>query len=352
MDLTSTIKIINSPTDWEKVISEFKNLDIYYSYEYGITFANEQDGELFAAFYDNGDSKLFYPFIKRKVALADEEVNDIVTPYGYGGPYLEGPNKNLVKEFYNQFKYYCLSNNIITETIRFHPIYDNIKYCHKSMNYKYVRKTTAVDLSQPLEVIKNNYSSMNKRNIKKAKKERLICFKAENTDENIQTFIDIYYETMDRTNADSFYYFDEKLFKRQFKKSTIGETRLLFAKYNNEIISAVLLINGNRYSHYHLGASKTQFLNFKPNNLLFDFMIEYCKQNGSSILHLGGGYKENDGLFKFKSSFTNNNNFDYYIGTKIYDHKKYNKIVNEIKNIYETDKSFFPIYRGELIKKV
>ncbi|WP_280770902.1 lipid II:glycine glycyltransferase FemX [Salipaludibacillus daqingensis] len=346
----TTFKIINSLLDWEMATSEFNNLDIYYSYQYGKTSANEENGDLFAAYYSNEGSKLFYPFIKRKVEIGNEKLNDIITPYGYGGPIVEGESKKIVVEFYNKFKYYCLTNNIITETVRFHPIINNATYCGSFLNCKYIRKTTAVDLNKTLEEIRNNYSSMNKRNIKKAKKEGVTCIKAESTEENMNIFISLYKQTMKKNKATSFYYFDKSYFSEQMNKTSMSETILLFAMYKNEIIAAVMVIIGKTNAHYHLGASNSEFLNLKPNNLLFDFMIEYCKLNGSSVLHLGGGYKEDDGLFKFKSSFTNNNNYDYYIGTKIYNHDIYREIENDIKQTYHTNE-YFPIYRGELIEK-
>ena len=64
-------------------------------------------------------------------------------------------------------------------------------------------------------------------------------------------------------------------------------------------------------------------------------MIGYSKLKNSKIIHLGGGYSENDGLFSFKSSFSNNNHFEYFLGKKILndEHMKnlmriYLKIIN------------------------
>ncbi|ANU17818.1 hypothetical protein BBI11_12600 [Planococcus maritimus] len=82
----------------------------------------------------------------------------------------------------------------------------------------------------------------------------------------------------------------------------------------------------------------------RPNNLLFDFMVAFAKGKGCKTLHLGGGYQEGDSLFKYKSSFTNQNHYDYYLGTNIYQPDVYEKLA-QLKGKANEGEGFFPIYR-------
>ncbi|MGG3739585.1 GNAT family N-acetyltransferase, partial [Aeribacillus pallidus] len=93
--------------------------------------------------------------------------------------------------------------------------------------------------------------------------------------------------------------------------------------------------------------SKTEYLPLRPNNLLFDAMVELSKSLGLKALHLGGGYQENDSLFKFKSLFTNNNHFNYYIGKNILNDKIYHELSQSVMNHFSFNSSsdFFPLYR-------
>lgn len=340
-------QIIDNKFLWDALLKSFKEADIYYSYDYGNLFAKEETGELLAAYYEDDLSKVFYPFIKRNVEWNEEKIFDIVSPYGYGGLLLEG-SCNSIEPFYRYFGNFCRENNIITETIRFHPITNNHLHCKEIMDIAYIRKTSAVDLTLPLDEIRKYYSPMNKKNIKKAKSRGLYCFLAENTPQNINTFIELYRETMDRNHAENYYYFSDKYFFEQMKKTKICESFLLFVQYDDQIIAGVMVLKGPRYSHYHLGASKTAYLHLKPNNLIFDFMVEFCKSRGSILLHLGGGCQENDGLFKFKASFTNNNHYDYFIGKRVYDERIYNEITEKVKSQYRVNEEYFPIYRGKM----
>lgn len=344
-------EVIDNQDLWKMTLKNFNKIDSYYSYEYGELFAKNENGKLFAIYFEDRFIKVFYPFIKRKVDYLENEIFDIVTPYGYGGPLISGENDQSINEFSNALGEYCKANHIITETIRFHPLYRNYQLCEKILDVQYIRKTTGVDLTSSLEKIRSNYTSMNKRNIKKAKKNHLTCFIAEKNKKNIEVFRNLYKETMDKNNAASYYYFDESYFSEQVKDTDISKTYLLFTKMNNEIIAGVMVIVGQEFAHYHLGASKTNYLDYKPNNLLFDFMIEFCKSMGSKILHLGGGYQEDDGLFKFKASFSNNNNYEYYIGKKVYDANLYNRINENSRKQYKMNECYFPIYRGKIERK-
>lgn len=346
----SHFEIINDSSRWNDITKSFKKLDSYYSYEYGALFSKQEKGILLAAYYENISTRIFYPFIKREVPYGENKLYDIVTPYGYGGPILLGEKMNI-GEFYKHFNDYCHNNHIITETVRFHPLYRNHKYCKQVMDVQYIRQTTSVNLSLPLDTIRGNYTSMNKRNINKASKKGLSCYVADKSQENIEVFVEMYKETMDRNKASDYYYFNKSFFMEQLKNNDLSQSFILFTKYENEVIAGTIVLIGQDFAHYHFGASRTSYLDLKPNNILFDFMIEFCHSLGLKTLHLGGGYSENDGLFKFKSSFTNNHNHPYFIGKKVHSPDEYEKLSNEIMGFNEVSQTYFPVYRGIIGKK-
>jgi len=128
--------------------------------------------------------------------------------------------------------------------------------------------------------------------------------------------------------------------------TSISKSHLLFVYYEDKVISAVILFTTAKFSHYYLGASNTDYLSLRPNNLIFDYMVELSKDKGCTYLHLGGGYEDGDGLFIYKCSFSNNNLYDYYIGKNIIDEEVYNFVVNKKKQTCELNENYFPLYRG------
>lgn len=51
---------------------------------------------------------------------------DLTTPYGYGGPLVEGEyNKNSILKFVKEMELYCRKNNIVSQFFRFAPWMNN-----------------------------------------------------------------------------------------------------------------------------------------------------------------------------------------------------------------------------------
>ena len=341
-------KIISEKSDWENKINTLDISEIFYTFEYCKAAEKIEKGEAKLAIFENKSGEIVYPFILRRINSHDMNSNifDIVTPYGYGGPYIKGEVANNIRIFRKFFEIYCQEQNIVTEVIRFHPLLNNHIPMQHCMDLAYIRKTTAVNLENDIDFIRTKYSTMNKRNIKKARKNGVFCVAVEKNEVNINIFIELYSETMKRNNALEFYYFNNEIIADMLKDTNNSSSHLLFAFYEGRVVSAVILYHCGEISHYHLGASKTQYLHLKSNNILFDFMICYSKQKNAKIIHLGGGYSENDGLFSFKSSFSNNNHFEYFLGKKILNDEIYEKLNENLSENNNLNGAYFPRYRA------
>ena len=103
--------------------------DIYFDENYGKLYENVEKGEavVFKCKTENGE--IVNQFIKREIPIKVDGITyyDIVTPYGYGGPYIvECIDKDkLLKDYEKQFTDYCIDNNIVAEFVRFHPLFNN-----------------------------------------------------------------------------------------------------------------------------------------------------------------------------------------------------------------------------------
>ncbi|MCA1012694.1 lipid II:glycine glycyltransferase FemX [Halobacillus halophilus] len=331
----TTFKHLPSCKNWEPYLKKIENLDVYYDPHYVKLLAPKDQGYGEAVYYENEKGRIFYPYIKRSF----DEFWDIVTPYGYGGPFLQGDPSTLI-DFYHLFTPFCADQGIVTEKIKCHPLYTNSAALSKIMDIELVQETTAVDLNLPYEDIKQGYSSSNKRNINKARRNGVEIIE-DSTLSYLPDFQEMYYETMKRNDADQSFFFTDDYFQNQMKDRLLYKPRLLIAKHNNNVIAGALVLLGKKAAHYHLGASLTEHLSLRANNLLFDEMIQYCQKEQAEILHLGGGTSKDDGLFRFKSSFTNNNHYNFFIGKHIINPKVYNDLLTSTSS----QSPFFPPYR-------
>ena len=340
------IIIIDEKDHWTKAVKEFPVNDIYYTYEYCDWNAKKESGLAKLVVFENGLGKVIYPFILRRIDhYSEQPLYDITTPYGYGGPLVAG-DKKVLEDFGIMFRNYCFETNIVSEILRLHPLLNNASYLNGYCNLKYIRQTTAVDLSGSLPQIQKQYSHMNQRNIRKAISHNLFGKEVNKSDSNIEIFLNLYIATMNRKNSLQSYYYSFSSIKQQLMDTPISKSHLLFVYSGDKVIAASILFTTKHLAHYHLGASDENFLELRPNNLLFNFMVVLSQKLNCRFLHLGGGYRENDSLFRYKTSFTNNNNYDFYLGTNIYNPEIYAELVEMAGSRSSLNEGYFPLYRS------
>ena len=111
-------------------------MDIYFRPEYAVLSSLIDGGTSEEFSFDSQYGTVSYQFIKREIPQKHngETYFDIITPYGYGGPLVvpSSPDKReaLVRSFCEAFDKYCLENNIVSEFVRYHPLYNNADDFH------------------------------------------------------------------------------------------------------------------------------------------------------------------------------------------------------------------------------
>ncbi len=323
-------------------------VDFYYHEAYASLYL-EKDEEVIKFTIDNEYGKLLHLFIKRPIPekYGCDDCYDITTPYGYGGPIIiESEDKDrLVEEFSREFEAYCSQNSIVSEFVRFHPLYENHSDFKDFYDVVKNRDTIYVDLSSE-DAIWNNMKHQSRTRIRHALDSNIEVAQ-DNTEKGMDKFIELYYMTMDKNNADECYYFDKDYF---YNLMTINSSVKIFnAVYENEIIASTVILLGDEYMHCHLAATNPEFYELSPNNLLLYEVSKWGCANGYSKLHLGGGRcASDDYLFRFKKSMNKNGVTEFYIGTKIYDNDRYEQLVEARENEvdFNADVDYFPRYRG------
>ena len=345
---------IGESNKWDSIIKSFKNYDVYYLSGYVKAFKIHGDGEPTLIYYHDDYIRAINVVMKRDIEKDDrfrnklkpESFFDLTTPYGYGGFVFEGKiNENSLKKLNEEYSNYCISNNIISEFVRFHPVLENSKLNKDIYDVIDLGKTITIDLISK-EQIWLDLSSKNRNVIRKAIKSGIEIYWGRKP-ELIDDFIPLYNYTMDKDNAIDYYYFD-----RCFYKSILEDLKynslIFYAVYDRHIISMSIILFGNSYMHYHLSASDREYQSLAATNLLLYEAACWGCENGYKVFHLGGGLgSKEDNLYKFKKAFNKNSGTYFSIGKKIFDLKKYDKLV-KIRAQYCNDSnesSFFPEYR-------
>ena len=340
----------NEKEQWDSIVHSFPDHDVYYLSGYVNGFKTHGDGEPLLFYYERDGLRGINVVMKRDIAkspifenrLPENTYFDFSTPYGYGGWIFEGSIEKTSDAF-SEYKRWCRNNSIISEFVRFHPVLNNDTFAKNFYDVVTLGNTVCLDISDP-KIIWSNITSKNRNIIRKAEKSGVEIFQSKDW-EIYRNFIDIYNQTMDRDNADSYYYFSENFYKSIFTDMP-DNSRIFYAVKDNKIIAASIILSQNLKLSYHLSGSLFEYRTFAPTNLLLYKAALWGCETGCKTFHLGGGVGSGeDSLFKFKKSFYRNDDLPFFsIGKKIFDKQKYDLLVDMRE---ETNSNYFPKYRAK-----
>lgn len=320
--------------------------DIYFEKSYASLYEGIEKGKAELWELDCEYGKISYSFIKRPIPIdIGEQYFDIITPYGYGGPVvLETSNlEKLNLTFQSEFAKYCVDNLIVSEFARFHPIVGNAKDLEKVYQPIYMRQTVGTTIDRDGNTLQLEFNQTARKLTRKAERQG-VTYRIVTGPEQLDDFLEIYYATMDRNKAESFYYFERSYFEACLE--TLKDRLLLIeVLFENKVIAACIYFVSGKVLHEHLMGSLTEYLSYSPVYVLKAAAIEWATKQGIQLIHYGGGLTnaEDDPLFLFKKKFTKETLFDFYIAKKIHQPKVYEKLC-QLKGV-SVDEPFFPAYR-------
>ena len=317
--------------------------DIYLQKDYIKLYLKDGDS-IFEFEYKKNKNFFYIVGIKKPILqIGNNKIKadyfDLETVYGYGGIITNTNDKIFLKTAFDAYKKECYKQNIIAEFFRVHPYNDQPKELINLFDfYTFDRKTITVDTSKTTEERWLTYPSKTRNILRKCKKE--LTFE-KSTD--IDTFFQLYNDTMKKNDAEDFYFFSKEYFKTLL---SLPKVELYVVKHQNTIISASFFMFSKNYGHYHLSANDYTFRKFNANYFILDSIFNVAHSKKVSLFHLGGGRtnNEDDSLLKFKSKFSSiTSNFN--IGGIIHNSDVYHQY-NEIwqKN-NPTNPNFFLKYR-------
>lgn len=299
---------------------------------------------------------VLYPFILRDISGEPYYVQalgsafDIVTPYGYGGPFcFKCPDKSkLAKQFWEVFESWTSRQNIVSEFIRFSLLGDTVLDYPGEKEFKF--DNIVRDLLPDKETIWMDYEHKVRKNVKKAIRNGIHV----ETDENgyrLDDFLRIYNTTMDRRNADKGYYFGKSFFET-ISSQLFGQHIYFHACSGKKVVSTELVLVSSENVYSYLGGTDGDYFDSRPNDLLKHEIILWAKSHGKKRFVLGGGYQKDDGIYKYKSSFAPRGVVPFWVGYRVLNSEVCRKLVNA-RTDYEKGKGtdwtpragYFPPYR-------
>lgn len=342
-----SVYMLDQSEQWDAVVRSFAEYDVYWLSGYVKAFKIHGDGEPILFYYEDAIVRGINVVMKRDIAkdkhfadqLPEGTYYDFSSPYGYGGWIIEGEKTG---KLFEEYQAWVEKNNIISEFVRFHPMLKNHELSRNFYDVIQLGEVVHMELSSP-EVIWDNIISKNRNMIRKANKNNVKIYNGR-FPEIYEKFRAIYNGTMDKDEAETYYYFEEEFYKSVLEDLP-QNAQVFWAEKDGQIIAASIMLATNGRINYHLSGSLREFSSLAPTNLLLYEVALWGSANGYKTFYLGGGVGSGeDSLFKFKRSFYKGDLNRFYIGKKIYNQDKYNELLNLRSEI--TNSEYFPKYRG------
>lgn len=327
-------------------------MDIYFQKAYAKLHETIENGVADSFEVKTEAGKITHQFIKREIPfhVEGDKYSDLITPYGYGGPMIEWKDDateeqkhSLIRRFEADYSKWCKENNIVSEFIRFHPLYDYAKYFSEYFNIQNIRQVIATPIDSNKETFEKEFSKSTRKVVRKSLKAG-VSYRVTQNPESIDAFLKVYYSTMDRNNAADFYYFDKTYFEKclaEFQDHIL----LIEVLFEDQVIAAGFYFISEDKIYAHLSGTDTSYLNLSPAYIIKYATIKWAEEHHIQLVYYGGGTTSspNDSLYQFKRKFSRELTFDFYIGRRIHDKLIYQKLC-QLTGTNE-EKAFFPAYR-------
>ena len=363
--LSVTLLNTKDKKQWLEILNGLELKDPHYLPGYLQIYENESNRESFMHFggegmlfvYGNSRNFIVYPFFKRSLSALPfyehgaENLFDIASPYGYGGPLAQIEYETISEElwsgYFKEFGAFCRQNNIVSEFARLHPLFNNATATSKFSDgcTEQVGRIVYIDLTQSEDTMVARMSSKCRNGLRKANRnDALKCFTT-SEQEYAPLFAALYEKTMTRMGAEARYHFSSGFFKLAFNVLQ-DHIIMCYVLYGSELVAAVLLLCYGDVCYAWLACSNDEYFHLHPNELCFYQSALEAKKRGCKFFILGGGYSGEDSLFRFKAGFSGLFK-DFHVYKKTHLENEYNELVR-LRNRYEKEPAgdFFPEYRS------
>lgn len=354
--MEKNLNIVKDKNEWNSLLegefSQYK--DIYFRYEYFQLYKKFYSVEPEGILWQDDNIKIFWTHLIRNInkikQFRDFEYYDLTTPYGYGGPIAVTKTEDKkkldesLKNFFEEYRDYALKNKYVCEFIRFHPVFGNRKSFNGIFDIEYLNDVVIVDLSKDIDEIWKGIRETYRYQIRKSLKGgRKIEITDKPPRKDIDNFIKIYYETMDKNEVSKKYYVPEDFIDSHFD---LFKSIFIKAWHGEKVIGAGIFIYWNKIVHYHFSGTAANQRESNPSKLIIWEAIKWAKENNFILLHLGGGRGKNDTLFDFKRGFSKIT-MPFYIGRIMFDKKTYDELTT-LNPALDASGNYFPSYRQGL----
>lgn len=295
--------------------------DLYFREEYVKLYETENE-KACCFVYQNEEGLMLFPFLRRSFEYKGNIYYDFETAYGYGGPVSDNNSESFMTSALRAMTVKACEENYVCGFVRFHPLLENWESFEQVGRLINDRKTIAIDLTGGIDATWMNEIHTKNRNVIKKGAKNGLEFIVDNDFVYLNEFEKLYNSTMDKLEADGFYYFAPTYYEQL--KENIQHRFLGIVKHEDKVVAGAIFFYQLPYGHYHLAGSDRSALKLSPNNFLLWGAAKELTNRGVKHFHLGGGTDgtEENSLYQYKRKFSKHE-YQFCLGKMIFNQSLY-----------------------------
>lgn len=154
----------------------------------------------------------------------------------------------------------------------------------------------------PEQLWRDSYSKACRKNVNRAEREG-VTVRAAESEADVAEFHRIYVQTMERNDAHPSYFHAIERFLAIFHGMP-RNARFALVEHGGRVIAATLYLHDDDDVYSYLGGADHNYQHLRPTNAVVHDTIAWAREQGRRRVILGGGYRPDDGIFRFKASFS------------------------------------------------
>jgi hypothetical protein len=320
--------------------------------DYVALFARDRDRSL-CALLSLPSGGILYPFILRPLssepwAPPGTTAADLVTPYGYGGPFAWGEAALHAEQFWDQLDVWAGAANVVTSFVRLSVFPEQMIPFRGVIEERQHNVVRSLDLD--LEHMWRDYAHKVRKNVNRAKLAGLEVL-VDTAGARLAEFHAIYLGTMQRRGALPTY-----CFPLSFFAAVVGKLPGSFVFFHvldqKRMVSSELVLVSDNYLYSFLGGTTEDAFELRPNDLLKHAIVLWGIEQRKRAFVLGGGYQGDDGIYRYKLSLAPKGAVPFRVGLRTYQADSAEQLTAARRKfalshgvVWEPSPGYFPPYR-------
>lgn len=338
---------------WLEVFECWPEQEVFAHPEYVRLFARPCD-RVSCGILRTATGGVLFPFIMRAVANEpwsnpDESAMDLISPYGYGGPFAWGCTQEAERRFWQEFEMWAHENKVVCAFLRLSLFPD--ERLRPPFGERFCLHNVIRNLYLDEAALLKDYDRKVPQNVNRAIEQGL-RFEVDWTAERLDDFLRVYYSTLERRQAKPSYFFPKDFFLR-FCEKLAGRYAFLHVLDGSRVVSTELVLLTASRMYSFLGGTLREAFPKRPNDFLKHQAALFGKQIGKSEYVLGGGYNGDDSLYHYKKSFAPHGSVPFQVCEMILDPENNQRLVEQRRGWerarlvdWRPEPGYFPQYRA------